>query len=513
MEEQRKKEQEESDLLVPEAVTEFVKKLFELQSENKIDELNKQYPAEFNKLTENYYRQAPWPSAEAIKNLVEDDPTFMCLYKELTFRHLFEKLQPPLLSWYIESWENYMTLFNGIIDENDPLIFLTDLPNQWVFDLVHEFVYQFQSFCQFRNKVSTKTEEELTLLRSKSDLWSVSEVMGVLQKFITTSKITEILEAESAKKEAPKAPSPVMKMLGYFSIVMTSRAECLFSDYHSCLKHVEVIAANESDGTLGKQAGLYMSVPMCYVTLYFHQGFAQMMMRRYVDAIKSFSSVLLYISRNKQYFNRQSPGDQINKWNDKMLALLAAVVVLCPGQRLDDSVNTILRDKYADKIARMQRGESSAFEDVFSYACPKFILPCAPNYDQPMNYNQDAFQVQVRVFSQEVEQQLQMPTIRSYLKLYRSIGIEKLARFRDTELDTFRNQLLALKHKSYQLQTDRTNAALTEGKRTAASDVHFFISGDMVHIDESREEQRFGDHFISHMHKFEEVITDVGRGR
>jgi translation initiation factor 3 subunit L len=57
-----------------------------------------------------------------------------------------------------------------------------------------------------------------------------------------------------------------------------------------------------------------------------------------------------------RYFNRQSPGDQINKWNDKMLALLAAVVVLCPGQRLDDSVNTILRDKYADKIARMQRG-------------------------------------------------------------------------------------------------------------------------------------------------------------
>ena len=57
-----------------------------------------------------------------------------------------------------------------------------------------------------------------------------------------------------------------------------------------------------------------------------------------------------------RFFNRQSAGDQISKWTDKMLALLAAVVVLCPGQRLDDSVNTMLREKYADKIARMQRG-------------------------------------------------------------------------------------------------------------------------------------------------------------
>ena len=36
MEEQRKKEQEESDLLVPEAVTAFITKLFTLQSENKV---------------------------------------------------------------------------------------------------------------------------------------------------------------------------------------------------------------------------------------------------------------------------------------------------------------------------------------------------------------------------------------------------------------------------------------------------------------------------------------------
>ena len=74
------------------------------------------------------------------------------------------------------------------------------------------------------------------MLREKPGVWAVAEVMGLLAKFISKSKIKEILQAEGAKKQAPEAPSPVMKMLGYFSMIMTSRAECLFSDYHSCLK-------------------------------------------------------------------------------------------------------------------------------------------------------------------------------------------------------------------------------------------------------------------------------------
>jgi hypothetical protein len=57
-------------------------------------------------------------------------------------------------------------------DDDDPLIFLEQLPNKWVFDLMQEFVYQFQSFCQFRNKVSTKTEGEL---------------VGVVHRFVVKS--------------------------------------------------------------------------------------------------------------------------------------------------------------------------------------------------------------------------------------------------------------------------------------------------------------------------------------
>lgn len=39
------------------------------------------------------------------------------------------------------------------------------LPNQWLWDMVDEFVYQFQSFCQYRAKMKNKTEQEIALLR------------------------------------------------------------------------------------------------------------------------------------------------------------------------------------------------------------------------------------------------------------------------------------------------------------------------------------------------------------
>lgn len=46
----------------------------------------------------------------------------------------------------------------------------------------------------------------------------------------------------------------------------------------------------------------------------------------------------------------------------------------CPAQ---------LRDRNADKIARMGRGESAVQDELFTYACPKFITAAQPAYDNP----------------------------------------------------------------------------------------------------------------------------------
>ena len=72
------------------------------------------------------------------------------------------------------------------------------------------------------------------------------------------------------------------------------------------------------------------------------------------------------------------------------------------------------------------------FEQSFSFACPKFLSPVPPNYDNPnTGYHKEAFSQQQQVFMEEVLQQRLIPIIRSYLKLYTTLPISKLAAFMD----------------------------------------------------------------------------------
>lgn len=55
------------------------------------------------------------------------------------------------------------------------------------------------------------------------------------------------------------------------------------------------------------------------------------------------------------------------------------------------------------------------FEELFSFACPKFLSPVVPNYDNVHpNYHKEPFQQQLKVFAEEVQQQAQLSTIRRY---------------------------------------------------------------------------------------------------
>lgn len=54
---------------------------------------------------------------------------------------------------------------------------------------------------------------------------------------------------------------------------------------------------------------------------------------------------------------------------------------------------------------------------------------------------------------EEVKQQILFPQIRSYLKLYTTIGLEKIARFNDLDEEQFSAQLVSMKHKLTQVWT------------------------------------------------------------
>lgn len=499
---------------VPELVKQFVSYLNKHIKERKVYDIQSMYENSFNKITEKYYKQTSWPAAESIASIVNNDPLFLILYKELTYRHVYSKMIPTLEQRF-DSWRNYCELFNLLLNANPDLAL--DLPNQWLWDMIDEFIYQYQSFCQYRSKLKTKSQEDLTILKNNPQVWNTISVINYLQSLVNKSKIIQFLEKEKqGETEQQQGPAyinhPVYKMLGYFSIIGLLRMHCLVGDYFLALKTVAPIEMNTR--------GLLTKVTACHVTFFYYLGFVYMMMRRYVDAIKTFSNILLYINRIKQYHTRSSQYEQMLKKNEQMYALLSMCQALCP-QRVDENVHTYLKEKYSEKTQRMQKGEEAVFEELFVYACPKFVNPAGPNYAQLLedpykypanNTNQEPLKHQSKLFLAEVRQQATLPTIRSYLKLYTTIGTNKLANFLDQTNETaFRTQLLCYKHKMRGLQWSAGSPL--SGEMETSSDVDFFIDRDMIHIHDAKVARKYSEFFLRHINKFDSIIRDLADNR
>lgn len=77
-----------------------------------------------------------------------------------------------------------------------------ELPEQWLWDIIDEFIYQYQSFCVWRSKAKSKTDEEIALLSEESQVWSSYSVLNVLYSLIQKSKIHEHIIALQEGKSA-----------------------------------------------------------------------------------------------------------------------------------------------------------------------------------------------------------------------------------------------------------------------------------------------------------------------
>ena len=236
---------------------------------------------------------------------------------------------------------------------------------------------------------------------------------------------------------------------------------------------------------------------------------------------------------------------QINKQTEQMYVLLAMCLVLHP-QRIDESLHSMLKEKnYADKMNKMQGGDTQTvlaeFEACFTFACPKFLSPVPPSIEgvtSPDSSNmahKEPLKLQLKVkhnfshatclkmckfrnilkqyliiynllqvFMDEVKQQMLLPTIRSYLKLYTSMPLDKLAGYLGKSVDDLEKVLLCYKHKMRNVVWTKGVSAL-DGEFQSESEVDFYIDKNMIHIADTKVDRRFGDFFIRQIHKFEEL--------
>lgn len=496
---------------VPDQIRKYVVLFNQAVQNNNVQDISNAYEGTWNRLTDKFYARSEWPEAETIAPLVNDDQKFLTLYRELWYRHVYSRLSPDGEDRF-HSYDNYCDFFNFVLNSDGPV--QLELPAQWLWDIIDEFIYQFQSFSQWRNKVSNKSEDEIALLQD-GGVWSSYSVLNVLYSLIQKSRITEQLVAASKGEDPDEVAGefgskPLYRMLGYFSIIGLLRVHVLLGDYTLALKMLDHIELN-------KKSGLINRVTACHVTAYYYVGFAYLMLRRYPDCIKSFTHILVFIMRLRQYHTRSYQYDQINKTADRMYALLSMACALCPT-RLDENIQTQMRDKYGDQFSKMTRPGAeglAAFEELFIYACPKFITANSPAYHDEealVEYKQktvfpDPTQHQLRVFLSDVKTQLSNANVRSFLRLYTTLGTDKLASFLEIDEEELVEMMMVMKNSTRSLKW--SSGSLLHGQVVNTSDLDFVIDTDMVHIAESRVGRRYGDWFLRNGTRMHDVLNNI----
>ncbi|KAI9031525.1 RNA polymerase I-associated factor PAF67-domain-containing protein [Phycomyces nitens] len=492
--------QSNNTIQIPDGVRNFILHFYRNVMDNNVYELHNIYDNSFNKVTDKYYTKQFWPEAEVISPLVNDDQVFLTLYRELYYRNLYSRTTPTLEQRF-NSYENYCDLFNYILNSEGPVNL--ELPNQWLWDIIDEFIFQFQSFSNYRDHFLNKSEQEITLLAENPQIWSCYSVLNVLYSFIQKSRIQEQLLVSKNGGDMMEAAGeygsrPLYKMLGYFSIVGLLRVHCLLGDYMLALKMMDNISLNKK--------AMFARVTACHVTTYYYVGFAYMMMRRYADAVKSFSTVLSFMQKTKQYHNRSYQSEQIVAKVDQIYALLAICISMSPA-RLDEAIHSKLRERFGDKLAKMQKGEEGIpiFEELFNRSCPKFIAATSttssPTSDRKLH------QYHLNIFMSDIRNQSMLPTIRSFMKLYTSMDVEKLAKFLDMDAEELKMQLLVYKQKSRQFKWTEGN--LLEGEYQPTSDLDFCLKQDIIHIAEIKIGRRYADWFLRNITRCEDLIATL----
>lgn len=507
----------DADACVPTVLTDFIFDLYDSVTLSQVtEEQTKLYSVVLKDLSQKYFDSTPWPSAQSIARECNGDPLFLAVYRELTHRH-WHAVSRPTLRDRMEGWNVYRELFEEILD-TEPSFYLLPV---WVFEILHEFLYQFQGFCQIRTavyssarkygllstdgtinmdgKVSDKhanLAENLNILQSNTDAWEVEAVFGYLHRLIEMGMPAK---NEADVHQSSSSLQPVNSYFSLFGSIVLSRLECLMGDYTASLQALQPIHLYQ-DFVVAKDEGspisdILQSVFAARLSLVYHAGISYLMLARYKDAVSLLADCAGAMQRGFKTgsLRKQALSDQYVKQYERILGILAILIQVCPGLPLiEDTVLRAIREKHGSKIEA-----ASSLEEWFM--SPKFISA------DPYN---SVYRQQVDLFLKEMEPYPAGRKLRSYLKLYTSMQVEKLAKFHDLSKDDFIPLLLAYKLRLRQKERSEGDS-WCDGKWKTALDIHYYLEQDSCFVDEAEQRRRFENYFVAQITQSFEIRQDV----
>ncbi|CEF71462.1 Eukaryotic translation initiation factor 3 subunit L [Strongyloides ratti] len=506
----------DKEVSIPSDVIKFIvyfKKLFDSQN---VNELQLIYDQGFTDITEKYFIKSSWPNPSLVEEIISyPKDNFMIIYKEFYYRDNYYRSNKKLLSVtsQYESFMNLNNFFSLLLNDNEDNTLSTNflLPGNWIWDIIEGFINQYVTYCYYKANPSLRTPEENKKLKEieKNEIcWNIYTVLNILYSLICKNQINEQLIAIRDGKNPDDVANDYGKndlyfKIGYFSIIGLFRLQVHLGDYNEALKIIENVILEDNS--------LFSTVPSCCITVYYNIGFCHMMIRNYNEAINVLEICSLYIQKIINLYTLQNLGNYkksieieiFYKYHEKILILLAICLTITP-KKIEDSVMTLLQKKYNEEYNRMMNGEINEYKKCFIIGAPKFVSPNNIIYEGN-SISREALQRQCSVFIDGMKGQIWTPVIRSYLKLYNTLSIDKLAHLMNLSCDDVTLLLM-----NYKKSTGSIGKEIDEIKNdydNITLDLDFHIDDKIVKVADIRFTRNLADYFFKNSLKFKALTV------
>jgi len=511
------------------------------------------YNAQFNKVSERYFKNSNWPPVETILPYANNDENFGLLYEIMRTRHMHMRLGLHKVGMEVlaNSFHHYTKLFYKIMNGE----FLFDLPNEWLWDLMDEFLYQFQTF---RQKKSQQQEES-------DKVWSTREVLTTLEKLVQASQIEQLLNSPHQRSLDLLKPGKnhTLTILGYYAMIGLLRVHTILGDFATALEAVNSISlfGSADISAITSKGGsariifneyIFSRVISCQVTLFYYYTFCCLASGKYYSAVRLLNLLLIYLNRcmsklkfsggTSDTLSSSFQNEFVAKMSDQCYGLLAVNVIMLTacsqssagvfiaftskslpgGFRLEENVRNNLREKFGDKMNKISRSMINGTNeyvaiigDILNFCAPKLINPTPNSQDD----NASKF---TRLFVEqgEVSQLAQLSPVKSWIRMFTKTDLKVLSKQIKTssadgstsDITQLRDLCHSLKHKSvYRLiSTPASNVVAPDEDIEVQFVLQEKQEGDVeVYVGTEKVWKHYAEWFIRHAHKFESLRQTI----
>jgi translation initiation factor 3 subunit L len=458
-------------------VVDFLQRLASALKAKDINTLQNLYEVELPTLTDRHYstphvynhrgpkpQMKHWPLPKYVKSYL-GHPQVELLYQLHQFRSQYSdrSVSAPVRKL---AWSASEKAFEQLSAQNASV----DLPDGWIWDLVEEFLYQLQT-----HRIRRLRPDQAQGF--PANVWSVQEAAARLESVVSSTGVRESLSRVASGQAAPldviaRGEGHLRSVLGYASLIGIVKLRVLLGDYAGALDASEALGVRSFGPTISS------TVPALHVTLYYHVGFAYLMLGRYADAVATLQCALAVKAGNRKFV-------ESNQSQVVALLLVAGTLGDIPPQEFASSISDRSRGAQDDDAVLLAQGDVERFRDVFLRACPKFITAADVVSGTTSNFSetgQEAKELQLRMFLRAVRLRVDVLKLRGYLGAYSTLTNQKVSSLlAASSAAPVEAHLVATKSGSRQ-RVRTAGCKVTEGEVKRVGVVDFTAEGGNIHV-------------------------------